>query len=759
MDAGAGPSFGALLRQARRDSSLSQEALAERAGVSARVISDIERDVIRAPRRDTLALLADALELPAATRAEWERLRRRLSIRADAAGDSASRKPMVLRPRSNLPASVDTLLGRDRELSDVSALLNADRLVTLTGPGGIGKTRLALEVARASWPSFRDGVTFINLAALRDPSLVLPTIARTLDVQATGGQSLIDRVGDFLRNKHVLLLLDNFEQVIDAAPVVTDLLERAPALKALATSRTRLRLRGERSYSVPPLAVPNVEAETVQALHDSPAIALFLDRATAVEGAIDRMPDSLRLVAEICRRLDGLPLAIELAAARTATLSLQAITSRLDDRLGFLTGGPRDLPNRQQTQRATIDWSHDLLDAPERRLFRECAVFSGGWTLDAAEAVSGGDDDRDINIQDTLIALVESNLVSQRLLDDGEARYGMLETIREYAIEQLSASGDEAAVRSRHANVVLALVELLGPQLHGPDQQSALERLEREHDNIRAALDWLHASEDAERGLRLAGSLAGFWQVHGHLSEGRTQLERLLAHRDETVSGKTLATAFTGAGLLAEWQEDDRQATRLLETALDIWRDLPEVDQRGAAMALSHLGRIATRQGNFAVAHDRHQEMLAHARRMDDARGVRLALHQLGNVAGERGQLAEAGRFWEESLALSRATGDIGQVARTLNNLGVMYQALDQYDHARPYLQEAIVTQRRLGDKTRLMNTLKNFRQKRGRPWELRRSIRLLRGGIGAGARNGPTGRSQLHARQHCGGGSDGGRP
>lgn len=709
MEAEGHASFGHVLRRARRHAGLTQESLAERSGISVRAITDLERGVNRSPRRDTLEMLAEALELTPASRAEWERLRRYLAVRT--ASDDARSKLVnaASARRTNIPAPLDDLLGREADLSNVLSILTTSRLVTLTGTGGIGKTRLALATARAMLPEFEDGVLLVELAPIRDTALVLPTIGRVMDVQPSGDVPLIDIVHSYLGEKQILLVIDNLEQVIEAAPLITDLLEHAPRLKVLTTSRKRLNLRGERSYGVPPLAVPADGPATEPILRRSPAVQLFIERAAAVEREVEPTVDNLQTIARICRRLDGLPLAIELAAARSSALSLEAIEARLTRSLSFLTGGPRDIPVRQQTQRATVEWSYDLLGPVEQQLFHHLAVFAGGWTLDAAESVVNLSVAPDVDILDTMLMLVESHLITQRALPDGEIRFGMLETVRDFALERLSSSNEENNVRTRHARWTLALSESLEPSLDGADQLKAVDRYELEHDNLRQALDWLARTGHAELGLRLAGSLGPFWQFRGHLGEGRRQFDRLFALPTALVPSIVLAKALTSAGVLASWQEDDERAQTLLQAALAIWLDLPPDERRGAVTALSGLGRVAMRRGDLADSQERYKEMLDIARSLDDQRGVRFALHNLGMIAGERGDLEVAGELWNERLKLSEAAGDIAQMARTLNNFGVMYQALDKYDRARPYLLEAIAIQRRLGDKTRLMGTLKNL--------------------------------------------------
>src|SRR5215213_3665644 len=448
---------------------------------------------------------------------------------------------------TNLVAPLTSLIGRDRDVATVTQLYQdaAARLVSLTGPGGTGKTRLALAIASELIDAFPDGVFFVDLATVRDPALVLPAIAAVLDLRETSPGTLRETLTTYLAPKRMLLVLDNCEQIITAAPDIAALLAACPRLAILATSRESLRIGAEREFPVLPLSIPlAIDALVLEELAEVPAVALFVSRATAVDPTFALTAENATVVAEICRRLEGLPLAIELAAARIRLLPPRAMLTRLEQRLPLLTGGARDLPARQQTMRNTIAWSYDLLDDAEQALFRQLAVFVGGFALEAAEWVAGSDEggretstppprhpDTPPPVLDTLdllTSLVEQSLVVVEAHESAAARYGMLETIREYGLEQLAASGREAATRQRHASWCLALSNDAGPNVRGPDAAVWLEMLERDHANLRAGLAWLVERGDGLQLALLAGALWPFWKEHAHYGEGRRWLELAL---------------------------------------------------------------------------------------------------------------------------------------------------------------------------------------------------------------------------------------
>jgi predicted ATPase/DNA-binding XRE family transcriptional regulator len=477
-------SFGDLLRRLRTAAALSQEDLAERAGLSRHGISDLERGARHAPRLETVRMLADALAL-----SETDRQALLTAARPVLLGYGSPVAPPA--SLGSLPAPLTRLIGRQTELATLSAgLQDAEvRLLTVTGPGGVGKTRLAIAAAAAMPEAFHDGVVFVDLSPLTDAALVLPMIAGTLGVQASLGQPLIATLATFVAAKRLLLLLDNCEPVLGAAPDVVTLLAESPHLMVLATSREPLRVRGEQEFPLLPLPLPAFDhLPVIEDLAQSPAVALFLERARAVQPDFALTADTALAVAAICRHLDGLPLAIELAAARVKILPPPALLARLQQRLPLLTGGGRDLPARQRTMRNAIAWSYELLTPEEQRLFSRLAVFVGGCTLEAAEAVCPTDDDSTYGVLEGVASLVDKSLMREDHGSGGEPRYLMLETVREFALEQLQASGEEATIRMRHATWCLALAEQTAPLLRGSGARAGFPGLEREHGNLRAAL-------------------------------------------------------------------------------------------------------------------------------------------------------------------------------------------------------------------------------------------------------------------------------
>ena len=469
---------------------------------------------------------------PADRYASTEDLARDLAIVRDHMGEAVVEAPAAPSPR-HLPPQRNTLVGRERELEAAKKLLMQDdiRLITLTGPGGTGKTRLAVQLAEDVAEQFAGGVWFAGLASILDSGLVVSAIAQALEVRASGNRPLVEDIKEHLRlSPRALLVLDNFEHVLAAAPVVTELLGASRELKILVTSRAALHLYGEQELQVPPLALPDPRSLCpVELLSEYPAVALFVQRARAVKPDFTLGEENAAAVVEICARLDGLPLAIELAAARVKVLTPAAILGRLESRLRLLTGGARDLPERQQTLRRAMDWSHELLTGEEQKLFRRLAVFVGGFTLEAAEAVANAGEDLDLDVFDGVASLVDKSLLQQTGESAGEARFGMLETIREYGLERLAASGEEAATRRAHAAYFLVMAEDGAPHMAGGAEQAQwLERFFSEHDNIRAALGWLTRTGNADWGLRLALALSQFWLEHAHPTEGREWIAALL---------------------------------------------------------------------------------------------------------------------------------------------------------------------------------------------------------------------------------------
>src|SRR5829696_4918744 len=535
---------------------------------------------------------------------------------------------------NNLPLQPTPLVGRVREVEEVAQRLCNEqvRMLTLTGPGGTGKTRLALQAGADLLDEFDDGVFFVALAAITDPELVPSAIAEALGVRESAEQALEESLKSYIRDKRLLLILDNFEQVLEGAPLVGELLGTCPRLKVLATSRIPLRLYGEQEYPVPPLALPDPRAlPPVKVLTQYEAVKLFVERARAVKADFEVTNESAPSVAEICARLDGLPLAIELAAARVRLLPPQALLRRLGNRLKLLKGGPRDLPARQQTLRGTIDWSYDLLTEEEKTLFGRLSVFSGGRTLEAIEEICGREGELDA--LEVMESLLEKSLLRQEVGVEGEPRFVMLETVHEYAREKLQESGEEQEIKRAHAEYFLALAEEAESQVRGSEAATWLERLEAEHDNMREALSWALGQEKVELGLRLAGALWRFWWMRSHYSEGRRWLENALAV-DRRGSPSARAMALAGIGEIASQQGDLDQAQEACEEGLKL---LAREATEAKIYLLLPLGKVARMREDYTWATQVNEESVALSREKRDTWGHASSLHSSALVTQIQG--------------------------------------------------------------------------------------------------------------------------
>jgi predicted ATPase/DNA-binding SARP family transcriptional activator/Tfp pilus assembly protein PilF len=637
-----------------------------------------------------------------------------------------------------LPHPLTDLVGREDERIEVATLLRRSRLVTLTGLGGIGKTRLAREVAGAVVGEYADGVWLVALESLNEGRRVIQQVASVLGLKEERGRTPLQRVTEHLRQKRLLLVLDNCEHLLEAsAQAVGHLLQECAELRILATSREAMGIADETVWSVPALAVPDIEhlpqgqAALVRVLRGYESVQLFVERARAVRESFALSGGNARLVAQVCCQLEGIPLAIELAAARVRAMSVDQIASRLNDHLGLLTGGSRTAQSRQQTLRATLDWSYDLLTEAERALLKRLSVFAGGWTLEAAEAICCADGAVGIRewavgktaeapplttahsllpdeVLDLLTSLMDKSLVLFEEREPADGRYRLLEMVRQYAAASLQASGESEQVKCKHRDWFVALAEAEEPRLRTAEQELGLRRLETEYENLRSALAWCRAEENgAQAGLCLAGALGRFWAVRGYLTEGRRYLADALGR--EGAAGRTpeRARALNGAGVLAYRQGDYPEARSLYGESLGIKRELG--DRQGVAAALNNLGAVAKDQGDYASARVLFEESLAIQRELGDQQGVAGSLSNLGTVAFDQGDDAAARVLYEKALTLNREFDNRVWVAINLANLGILAHRQGDYAAARALFEESLAIRRELGDRHGIAYSLNNL--------------------------------------------------
>jgi predicted ATPase/transcriptional regulator with XRE-family HTH domain len=707
----------ALLRQHRLAAGFTQESLAEAARLSARGVQDLERGVITKPRAETIRLLADALSL-----GDEERAGLIEAVHPELKDDGAAVTLATELPP--VPVPLTALVGRELEVHRVRALLHhgdasgGARLVTLTGVGGVGKTRLAIAIAAASTADYADGVAWVELAAVPEPKLVAAALVRALGV-TDDGAAAETRLIRAVARRRMLLVLDNLEHLLPAAPLIADMLAAGPHLTVLATSRARLQLRGEHEYPVAPLAFEAANDHTGQPeeLSRVAAVRLFAARAAEVSAGFAVESEQVATVAEICRRLDGLPLAIELAAAQVKIFPPLALLGRLERRLPLLDGGPRDAPDRQRTMRNAIAWSHELLTADEQAIFRRLAVFEGGFTLDAAEeigencrtfVVSPGD------IRPTpapSVTAIVASLVNQslvRVLDQEtpDRRFAPLETVREFGLEKMVENDKPDAIRRAHAEYFLALVEQAEPELTGPSQGVWFERLESEYANMRAAITWSLTDGPPEISLRFVGALWRYWRVRGHVGEARTWAQEALGRADERptlVRGR----ALQAAARLAEYHGDNDRAVAYYEQSASIWRELK--DEANLARTLDQLANLTFARGDLDASYALHEQAVALARAAGDNLCAASVLMNVGVKSIFRGDLDAANQQLEEALALFEDIGHRHSVGVGLTNLGEVATRLGEIERAVTLQNQALEEFRHLDDEDGVAYVLMNL--------------------------------------------------
>ncbi len=680
MGDSSAPTFAQWLKRRRKEFDLTQEELARRLGCAAVTLRKIEAGT-RRPSEQIAELLAEHLQIPFAERAAFLKFARgtpNTNLCSSLGAMHGCTPWRTLRQTAPpLPAPPTRLIGREEELAAVVCYyrIHDRRLVTVTGPPGIGKTRFALEVATQLSEDFDDGVYFVALAPIGNPDLVIPTLARAVGLEESDNRPLLQALIEFLCDKRMLLLLDNFEQVIAAAAQIAELLSGCPLLKMLITSREALHIRGEQQFPLPPLGFPGLEEQAALAMTQYPAVALFLERAYAVNPNWTPTDHDVEAIGAICSALDGVPLAIELAAARINLFSPQEIRAHLQHRLEFLTHGPRDLPTRQRTLRHAIAWSYNLLNANERALFARLAIFAGGWTFEAARTICGDD----LEIEHEMQSLLDKSLIRRYEGGADNTRLTMLETIREYALERLHKPAEESCLRDRHLDYFLALAEEGEPALHGSQQREWLDRLEKERENLRAALDWAcQAAHRAEKGMRLAGALWWFWSTRGSYTEALERYHQVLAY-SEGLATQARAKALNAAGFMHAVCGDGATARRLLKEALALAR--AQQDRANSAWALHILAREALSQGDYADAQSLAVRALELWRELRADWGVADSFNSLGEIAFMQGDCEAARTHYEAAATMFQRLEDHDLLALPLRRLGQI--ALHQGDYAR----------------------------------------------------------------------------
>jgi predicted ATPase/DNA-binding CsgD family transcriptional regulator len=604
------------------------------------------------------------------------------------------------RPPHNLPLELSSFVGREKELAEVRRLLKDNRLLTLTGSGGCGKTRLALAAARDLAEAFEDGVWLVELASLADPSLVPQAVASTVGVREQPGYLPTETLSNYLRTRKVLLVLDNCEHVVEACATLAEaLLRSCPELRILATSREALGITGEVAWRVPSLSLPDLRRLLdIESLPRYESARLFVERAVAVNPTFAITEHNAPAVAQVCYRLDGIPLAIELAAARAKVLSVEQIAARLGDSSGLLAAGGRTAMPRHRTLRATMDWSHDLLPDEERALFRRLSVFADGFSLEAAESICAGEDFERDEVLELLSRLVDKSLVLVAE-HDGEARYRLLETVRQYGWEKLSGSGEAGQFRERHAGYYLALAEEAEPELKGARQVGWLERLERERDNLRVAMAWLLRRGESEEAARLGWALWLYWGIRGYFAEGRRSMEQALSGEGSAaMPASARAKALYVAGMMTNYQGAHGSAEPLLEESIGLFRGLE--DKLGSAYALSNAGFAALGQGHHQRAITLTEEAVDLFLEVGEKWGAAIELGFLAVAWRDQGDRERAKRLAERGLALSREVGERQAISTALYTLATLAQADGDHERAGDLFEEGLAVSVELGNKT-----------------------------------------------------------